>query len=98
MNLKTRCRWLAVMLANVLTTGSRLMAADYPAPIEEDGVLQRFRFASGEELPELHIHYRILGKPVSDSTGRVTNAVLILHGTTGSGKQFIRPEFAGELF
>ncbi len=26
------------------------------------------------------------------------NAVLILHGTTGSGANFIRPEFAGELF
>ena len=26
------------------------------------------------------------------------NAVLITHGTTGSGAQFIRPEFAGELF
>ena len=30
--------------------------------------------------------------------GIVRNAVLITHGTTGSGAQFIRPEFAGELF
>jgi homoserine O-acetyltransferase len=52
----------------------------------------------GEELPELRIHYRTIGKPLRDYRGRVTNAVLILHGTTGSGNQFIRAEFAGELF
>jgi homoserine O-acetyltransferase len=28
----------------------------------------------------------------------VRNAVLILHGTTGSGAQFLRPEFSGQLF
>jgi len=28
----------------------------------------------------------------------VSNAILILHGTTGSSGQFMRPEFAGELF
>src|SRR5206468_925790 len=30
--------------------------------------------------------------------GKTTNAVLIMHGTTGSGAQFTRPEFGGELF
>jgi homoserine O-acetyltransferase len=49
-------------------------------------------------LPELKIHYRTLGKIDKDASGKVTNAVLIMHGTTGSGTQFIRPEFAGELF
>jgi homoserine O-acetyltransferase/O-succinyltransferase len=46
----------------------------------------------------LRIHYRTLGKPEKDAQGKTTNAVLIMHGTTGSGAQFIRPEFAGELF
>jgi homoserine O-acetyltransferase len=73
-------------------------AADYPAPTEGDFVLKDFKFASGESLPELRIHYRTLGTPRRDAAGRVTNAVLITHGTTGSGAQFIRPEFAGELF
>jgi homoserine O-acetyltransferase/O-succinyltransferase len=49
-------------------------------------------------LPELRLHYRTLGKPEKDAQGKVTNAVLITHGTTGSGAQFIRSEFAGELF
>jgi len=58
---------------------------------EGDFVLRNFRFASGETLPELRLHYRTLGTPGSP-------AVLVLHGTTGSGAQFLGPSFAGELF
>ncbi len=72
--------------------------ADYPAAQENDFVLKGFAFRSGEMLPELRVHYRTVGSPRRDERGRVNNAVLILHGTTGSGAQFIRPEFAGELF
>jgi homoserine O-acetyltransferase len=46
----------------------------------------------------LRLHYRTLGKPEKNAKDTTTNAVLIMHGTTGSGAQFIRPEFAGELF
>ena len=73
-------------------------AADYPAPEEHDFIARDFRFSSGETLAELRIHYRTLGKPQKDSRGVVRNAVIIGHGTGGSGAQFIRPEFAGELF
>jgi homoserine O-acetyltransferase/O-succinyltransferase len=73
-------------------------ASDYPAPSEGDYAIRDFKFASGETLPELRLHYRTLGKPEKNSQGKTTNAVLIMHGTTGSGAQFIRPEFAGELF
>jgi homoserine O-acetyltransferase len=73
-------------------------AADYPPPTEGDYSLRDFKFTSGESLSELRIHYRTLGKPEKDAQGHTTNAVLITHGTTGSGAQFIRPEFAGELF
>jgi homoserine O-acetyltransferase len=73
-------------------------AADYPAPLQGDYAIRDFRFQSGESLPELRIHYRTLGKPVRDAQGKVTNAVLITHGTGGTGAQFLRPEFAGELF
>src|SRR5437016_4386501 len=72
--------------------------ADYPAPTESDFTIHDFKFASGETLPELRVHYRTLGRPEKDAQGKTTNAVLIMHGTTGSGAQFIRPEFAGELF
>jgi homoserine O-acetyltransferase/O-succinyltransferase len=53
--------------------------------------ISNFRFASGETLPQLRIHYRTVGRP-----GRP--AVLILHGTGGSGDQFLSPLFAGELY
>jgi homoserine O-acetyltransferase/O-succinyltransferase len=83
---------LAVLVAHPAT------AADYPPPAEADYVLRDFRFSNGETLPELRMHYRTLGKPVRDKQGVVRNAVWIGHGTGGSGAQFIRPEFAGELF
>ena len=73
-------------------------AADYPTATEGDYTIRDFKFTSGETLPELRLHYRTLGKPEKDADGKTTNAVLIMHGTTGSGAQFIRPEFAGELF
>src|SRR6184192_4489188 len=73
-------------------------ATDYPPPSEGDYTIRDFKFASGETLPELRIHYRTLGKIDKDAQGKTRNAVLIMHGTTGSGAQFIRPEFAGELF
>src|SRR2546428_4809564 len=61
-------------------------------------VIHNFRFASGEVLPELRLHYRTLGQPRRDAAGRVRNAVLVLHGTGGSGAQFLSPLFAGELY
>jgi homoserine O-acetyltransferase/O-succinyltransferase len=81
-----------------LLAASCASAADYPTPTEGDYTIRDFKFASGETLPELRLHYRTLGKPEKDSQGKTTNGVLIMHGTTGSGAQFIRPEFAGELF
>ncbi|MGH8175084.1 MAG: alpha/beta fold hydrolase [Steroidobacter sp.] len=75
-----------------------VQAADLPAAEQNDFVLGDFRFSSGETLPELRMHYRTLGKLERDAHGRARNAVLILHGTGGSGAQFMREEFAGELF
>jgi homoserine O-acetyltransferase len=89
--------WIGRLLL-VLGFALSSRAADYPAPNENDFVLRDFKFASGETIPELRLHYRSLGKPLIDAAGKTQNAVLITHGTTGSGAQFIRPEFAGELF
>ncbi|MGH8252971.1 MAG: alpha/beta fold hydrolase [Steroidobacteraceae bacterium] len=63
-----------------------------------DFVLHDFHFASGETLPELRMHYSTLGAPQRDAQGHVTNAVMILHGTGGDGRQFLRPQFADVLF
>jgi homoserine O-acetyltransferase len=86
-----------LFLAVVLVC-ARPSAAQYPAPVQGDFVLTDFKFRSGEALPELRLHYRTLGRPERDAQGVVRNAVLIMHGTGGSGAQFLRPEFAGKLF
>src|SRR5256886_13927720 len=86
------------VFAVLFAAASALRAGDYLAPTEGDYTIRDFRFASGETLPELLLHYRTLGKLEKDAQGKTTNAVVIMHGTTGSGAQFIRPEFAGELF
>src|SRR5205823_4444786 len=67
-----------------------------PAP--GDYKIKDFTFTSGEKLPDLSIHFMTLGTARRDTAGHVTNAVLIMHGTTGSGQQFARKQFADELF
>jgi homoserine O-acetyltransferase len=72
---------------------------DWAARLTEgDVVLSDFRFRSGEALPELRIHYATLGTPHRDAEGRIDNAVMVLHGTGGSGRQFLAPQFADALY
>src|SRR6266571_5320143 len=95
-NTTSTIRFVASLL--LILGSSSALAADYPPPVESDYTVRDFKIASGESLPELRIHYRTLGKIDKDDQGKTRNAILIMHGTTGSGAQFIRPEFAGELF
>src|SRR6185369_1311250 len=75
-----------------------LLAQETPTPTEGEFTLHNFHFRSGESLPELRMHYYAFGKPEKDAAGKTTNAVLILHGTSGSGRQFVTPIFSGVLF
>ncbi|HTV02985.1 MAG TPA: alpha/beta fold hydrolase [Luteitalea sp.] len=83
-----------LLLATVATPA----LAQSPAAVEADYVLRDFRFDSGESLPELRVHYRTVGTPQRGPDGRVRNAVLVMHGTGGTGAQFGGANFAGELF
>jgi homoserine O-acetyltransferase len=98
----SRIRIVAALAALVAlaSPASPSRAAAGPERREKEGdfVIHDFRFASGESLPELKLHYLTLGEPARDAEGRVTNAVLILHGTGGTGRQFLRPQFADVLF
>ena len=68
-------------------------------PTEEgDVALANFKFRSGETLPHLNMHYTTLGKPHRNGAGEIDNAIMVLHGTGGSGQQFLRPQFADELY
>lgn len=78
-------------------------AADYPPPTEADFVMHDFRFANGDVLPELRIHYRTFGHIERDAQGHAKNVVLVLHGTGGSGASLVDSPtgsalFAAELF
>jgi homoserine O-acetyltransferase/O-succinyltransferase len=65
---------------------------------EGDYIARDFRFRDGERLAELRLHYTTLGRPRRDASGRITNAVMVLHGTGGTGGQFLRPQFADVLY
>ncbi len=94
------CRrvFLPICFAIILGPGAVIAVAQQPLPEEGDYILRDFRFQSGETLSDLRLHYRTFGTPAHDAQGRVTNAVLVLHGTGGTGASFLTPDFAGVLF
>jgi homoserine O-acetyltransferase/O-succinyltransferase len=88
---------LSLVLASVFAEEPSKPSATPLAGTEGDYPIKDFRFSDGETLPELKIHYRTLGKPVS-SSGRVQNAVLLLHGTSNSGTAFLAEGFSSAMF
>lgn len=101
MPLRHSSRTRVLVMAALIAAVAAASAAEAPDPLrhfEGEYVAQNFRFASGETLPELRIHYTVLGKPHRDAHGHVDNAVLILHGTGGSGHNFLTDKFRGVLF
>jgi homoserine O-acetyltransferase len=89
-------------LANLISILALLLVlpvrAAAPVPQEGDYLARNFQFQSGEVLPEVRLHYTTLGAPRRGKDGQVNNAVLMLHGTTGTGRNYLAPSFAGELF
>lgn len=73
------------------------VAATWPTK-DGDFTVRDFHFRSGESLPELRLHYTTLGSPHRNPSGEIDNAVMVLHGTGGSGKSFLNPVFADELY
>jgi homoserine O-acetyltransferase len=88
----------AAAIVSLLLVFTPPQVAVPPQPTEGDFVIRNFRFTSGESPPELRVHYRTYGTPRKDAAGVVRNAVLIMHGTGGTGAQFTGRTFAGELF
>ena len=105
-------KMLAVVLATLAMGAPRVAAAPpaaaptaqvAPAPMameqaEGDVDVHDFAFQNGERLPLLRLHYTALGTPRRDPAGKITNAVLLLHATTGTGKTFLAPNLADPLF
>ncbi|HWK44258.1 MAG TPA: alpha/beta fold hydrolase [Stellaceae bacterium] len=72
--------------------------ASYPNFVEADFLVKDFLLANGEHLADAKFHYTMFGTPRRDASGAITNAVLLLHGTTGTGRNFLAPSLADFLF
>ena len=84
------------MVSSLVLTS--LMLA-YPTPIEHDFVVHDFTFANGQKLETLNLHCTTIGEPKKNpTTGKIDNAVLLMHGTGGNSHSLITPIFADELF
>src|SRR5579872_6817864 len=70
----------------------------WPNQHDADFTIRDFHFANGESIPELRLHYVTLGTPKRDAAGAITNGVVLLHGTSGSGQNWLLPSLGGELF
>ena len=88
----------AVLVMALVTALASSAVAQYADPQPGDYIIRDFKFNSGETLPELVMHYETIGRPVRDKHGVMRNAVLILHGTTGSVGNFRGRSWAGELY
>ncbi|MGL3107529.1 alpha/beta fold hydrolase [Bradyrhizobium sp. BR 1432] len=86
--MRASCAALSAVLLSISTS---IWAADYPTPKQGDWIAKDFKFHTGETMPELRLHYTTVGEPSGQ-------AVLVLHGTGGSGASMLSPAFAGELF
>jgi homoserine O-acetyltransferase len=81
-----------------VSVSAALGQTTWPNQREADVVLKDFRFGSGDTLPELRIHYMTLGTPKRNAAGDMTNAVLLLHGTSGTSRSWLLSTLADELF
>lgn len=89
---------LFLLQAGAPAGGSASAPAVRSEPAEHDFIAHDVTFRSGERMAAVRIHYATLGRPHRNRRGEIDNAVLLLHGTGGTGRQFLQPQFAGELF
>lgn len=88
----------------ILVGGLALIASPSPAQTtwpnqhEAEFTIRDFHFMDGETLTEMRLHYITLGTPKRGAQGEITNGVVLLHGTSGSGESWLLPTLAGELF
>src|SRR5262252_4529193 len=89
---------LMVLLMPAAALAQATKETAWPNQRDGDFIIKDYRFASGETLPELRIHYTTLGTAKRNAAGEIVNGVLLLHGTSGTGKNWLMPSLADELF
>jgi homoserine O-acetyltransferase len=89
---------MTVIMTGMMTGPLAVQAATSWPTQEGDYVARDFHFGTGETLSEVKLHYTTLGQPHRNAQGEIDNAVMVLHGTGGTGKQFLAGYFADELY
>ena len=87
----------SLLLLAAATLGCAQQQPAFPSK-EADFIAKDFTFHTGEKMAELRLHYTTLGEPRRDAAGHVRNAVIVMHGTGGTGRAFLGAGFGGELF
>src|SRR5208337_5040130 len=93
-----RCALAVVFLGLVVSSSGAGEAPSLPNQRQGVFVARDFKFQSGETLPDLKLGYTTLGTAQRDANGNIANAVLLLHGTTGTGANWLAPSLAEPLF
>ena len=94
-------RFRALLVVAGLSFGmsqAALAQTAWPNEKQADYIIKDFHFASGETIPELRIHYTTLGTPKRNAASEIGNGVVLLHGTSGSSRNWLLPSLADELF
>jgi homoserine O-acetyltransferase len=89
--------WIAALIGIGAAHADEVVQAATPEHVA-DFVAHDFHFSDGTVLPEVRIHYVTIGTPHRDAHGRIDNAVLLMHGTTGSSAEFLTPLMRRELY
>ena len=87
---------IAMVLALAAAAAAQSPSA-FPTPERHDFIVKNFRLQSGETLPEVRIHYRTVGTPIRGANGKITNGVLVMHGSSGDAGQVLAPSFSAPL-
>lgn len=87
----------ALLLTGLLLSSHILSQSKFSYK-EDVCYLKQFKFSDGTFLDSLRLHYYTIGEPHHNGQGEIDNAILIMHGTGGSGANFLTDNFAGQLF
>jgi homoserine O-acetyltransferase len=92
-------RWNLVWALLLVILPTALAHGEDELPLQEaDVVVHDFTLRDGEQLPMLKLHYTTLGVSKRDASGKITNAIILLHSTASDGRIFLTPTLANNLF
>src|ERR1700736_1778880 len=95
--------WIGALTAAAVMSIAPVLAlaqtqnTNWPHYQEDNFIIADYKFASGETLPQLRLHYRTLGSAERNAAGEIVNGVLLLQGNTGTAANGLGPTLGDEL-